>query len=148
MIARSLGENLFAQARFLIDLQHVNADVLDVTGNRLLQRILPALPLLVRKPRNQINADVANSSVADPRNLRLALQPRVQSSNRRRLAIDKRLHPKADAVHAQPQQFVQRLVAELPRSALERDLSVPRQVELTTQTLKHLAELRRAQQTG
>ena len=73
---------------------------------------------------------------------------RMQTAHGRRLPINKGLHTKADAVHSLPQQLSQRLLSKLSRRALQRDLGISRQAELTPQTLKYLAKLRPSQQAG
>src|SRR5580693_1021126 len=97
------------------------------------------------KPSNQVKVDLVYACRTHTRNLCFALLPRVQTSDRRTLAIDKRLNTEADAIHLLPKKFVQRLASKLTRSALERDLRSLGNVELAVQMLEDPPELLRGE---
>src|SRR5579871_712781 len=81
MVPRSVCQHLLAKPGFLVDFQHVDAEMWNIAGNGLLNRISPALLGLVREPSNQINIDHDNASGTQPRNLSVALLLRMQSAN-------------------------------------------------------------------
>src|SRR5258705_10313780 len=100
----------------------------------------------MRKPGDQVDIDLVNASRTDARKLRLTLLLSMQAADGCGLAVHERLHAEADAVHPLLQKFVERLVRELPRRALQRNLSITGNVELSSQMLEYLPELLRRQQ--
>src|SRR4051794_30794513 len=72
----------------------------------------------------------------------------MKTANGRRLAIHKRLHSEANAVHPLPQKLIERYVRELAWRALQRNLCIAGKIELSAQMLKQLPELLRRQQAG
>src|SRR5580700_5054400 len=95
----------------------------------------------MRKPGNQIDVDLMNTSRTDTRKLRLTLLLGVQAADGCGLAIHKRLHAEADTVHPLLQKLGKRLVGELSWCAFQRDLGICREVELAAEMPEYLPEL-------
>src|SRR5258708_6238144 len=145
-IPSSLPQHLAAKSRLVVHLEHIDTQVRSAARNPLLHRVPPALGSLMRKPGDQIDVDLIDAGCTNARKLHFALLFCVQSANRSGLAVHKRLHAEADAIHPLPQQFVERLVRKLYRRTLERNLCVAGNIELPAQMLKDLSELLPRQQ--
>ena len=122
VIAAAAGQQLGAQPRVLIHLQHVHADVRYTAGEGIAKRKLPTLLGLVRQARDQVNANVADSSGSQPRNVVQRDGPRVQAADRRRLLVHERLHAQADAIDAAAQQGVDDLTGDGAGRTLDGNL--------------------------
>ena len=105
VIAAATGEQLVAQARILVHLQHVHADVRHAGRQCLASSENSQLSLgLVRQPGNQVDADVADAGGAQPRDVGQRDGARVQPADRRTFLVHERLHAQADAIHAAAEQ--------------------------------------------
>ena len=145
-VSRAVRQQLAAQPRIFIHLQHVHAHMRNAALNRHLDRLAPTRSRLPRQSDDQIHVDLLDARRAHPLNLAETYLARVHPPHRARLRIHKRLHPEAHAVHPQPQQLIERLVAHLPGRALDGDLRIRRYFELAAERRKDPPHLLRAQQ--
>ncbi len=83
VVAAASCQQLAAQARVFVHLQHVHADVRHAGGKRLAERKIPALLCLVRQAGDQIDADVADAGGSQPRDVIQRDRARMQPADRR-----------------------------------------------------------------
>ena len=69
MIATATSQQLAAQARIFVHLQHVNADMRYASCQRFGERELPAFWRLIRQSGNQVNSNVPNAARAQANNV-------------------------------------------------------------------------------
>src|ERR1700674_64944 len=91
-----------SQPASFINLQQVNRHVLRRKRAQFLERLPPAFFRLVRQTRNQIEADVSNSRLAQDRDSPINIRAPVQAPRRRQLFVRKRLHPKTYSSDSRP----------------------------------------------
>jgi hypothetical protein len=88
------------------------------------------------KPGDQIDVDLIDAGRTDPLKLRPTLLLGVKPAHSSGFMVHERLHAEADTVHPLPQKLVERFIGDLTRRALERNLSIRREVELSAQVLE------------
>ncbi len=147
LVTRAARNQLLAQPRLLIDLQHVHTRMRHSGFDHRIERPFPTRSRLPRQPRNQVQADLRDPRRTHSRNLRLASLRCMQPAHRSRLRIHKRLNPEADAIHSLRHRFVERRLRHLPRRALQRHLGPCRNRKLFTKRRKDPAQMNRLQQT-
>src|SRR5271170_1440656 len=86
--------------------------------------------------RNQVGVDASNARLLHPPNVLKRDRPRMQTASGLRLLINKRLHAKADAVHAALQHGVERIISQLPWRALDRNLGIASQHKMVADLAK------------
>src|ERR1700676_5827 len=97
----------------------------------------------MRQPGDEINVDIGNSRGPQEPNVIEYLFAIVQTANRRRFLIHKRLHSEADAVHTASQQSFQDARGQCTRSALNRNLRLRTYIALRSDGREDSLQLRR-----
>ena len=92
--------DVVGQLRALFHRQRVEREVLRRQLDRPLERRLPALHRLVRKPVDQVEVDALEAGLARPAVALLRLLGRVDAVERGQLVVVERLDAEADAVDA------------------------------------------------
>ena len=129
MVARAACHQLAAEARILIHLEHVDAHVRYAGGDYLLERVAPAFRSLVWQSGDEVDAEVGDPRTTQVLNIGERDRARVQAADRAALLIDKRLHPKADAVYPAAHKGVHDFGSQCARCAFDRDFCIRRDGE-------------------
>ena len=85
------------------------------------ERLSPALPRLVGQAGNQVDVDVVDAGGTKAIDLAKGNGSRVRAPHSRCFVIHKRLHAETDAVEAKSGKGLQQFVAQLARSAFQRN---------------------------
>ena len=132
-IARATLQYFAPQPRILVHIQHVHAGVRDPGRDENLERMLPGIEGLPGQACDQIHVEVGDAGRAQSLEVRLNHGAAVQPAARVRLAVDKRLHAQAYAIHARGHQRLQGCIRQLPRRALHGDFGIRVEIELPAQ---------------
>src|SRR5579884_1944491 len=122
--------------------------MLHTRGGQLFQRVLPTVSRLVRQTCNEIDVDVLNSELAQTFNVRRRCCRCVQTTYGANLLIDERLQAEAHAIDARFNEGLQSLRSQCAGGRLNRNLSVPADLELTTNQRKNFFELLGRERSG
>ena len=143
--ALAASENFAAEARVLVDLQHVDAEVGEADARCDFERVLPTGSGLIRRPAMR-SAPTSVTPAACRRRISLdAVALGMGAANGGALAIDKGLHAEADAIDTLVLGFGEESVGNLAGCGFKGDFCVGRDLEGLAKRGEDAAKLRGVQ---
>ena len=124
MVAGASGEQLAAETRLVVDLEHVDAGMRDVGLNERCNGLLPGRERLAREARDQVDVQVRNPRGAQALQVLEHYSPAVESAALLGFAVDEGLNTEADASDARLGKRCKGRVGNLARGALDGDLGI------------------------
>ncbi len=113
-----------------------------------IERVLPTSECLVREPCDQVGADIGYTRCLEPEDFVGAVALGVASADCGALAIDERLHAKADAIHSLILSFGEEDVRDLTWCSFEGDFGAGLDLKGLAERGEDSAKLRRLKQAG